>query len=96
MFVKGSFLKQHPGAYARFLKAYRRSVALINAHPEDYLNLLAERTRFPRELKATYRLPPFPAPGPPAPAAVVAVETWLYDKGLVPSTGTYARLIGKE
>jgi len=91
--VKDEVLKKYPGLARHFLSAYAQSVSMINANPGDYMDTLAEKTRFPKDLLGKYSLPPFPDPGVPSEESVQAVETWLKNKQLIMKTGTYETLI---
>jgi NitT/TauT family transport system substrate-binding protein len=81
--LKSEVLSRHPGLSARFLRAYKRAVEAIDAHPEGFMDLLAERTQLPASLKGRFRVPVFPNPEKPRKQDVLSIEEWLLKRGLV-------------
>src|SRR5208282_2727993 len=81
--LKSEVLRRHPGLSARFVKAYKRAVETIDAHPEGFMDLLAERTQLPASLKGRFKVPIFPDPEKPRKQDVLSVEEWLLKKGLI-------------
>jgi len=81
--MKDSFLIQYPGLCVRFLKAYARSVGMINDNPKAFKEILVLKTRFPPSLKETYKLHTFPDPRLPSEEDVMSVVTWMTARGLV-------------
>lgn len=94
--VRAEVLEKYPGLAQKFLRAYARSVSMVNERPGDHMETLAGKTRFPRDLLGNYSMPHFPTPGPPSKEAVEAVETWLKGRKLITKTGTYEALVWKE
>jgi len=87
--MKAEFLVRNPDLCQRFLKAYARSVAMINDNPPAFMELLVSKTRFPPSLAGTYTLQTFPAPGLPSEEDVMSVVYWLAERKLVPAGVTY-------
>ena len=87
--MKAEFLIRHPDLYGRFLKAYARSVAMINRNPAAFMEILVKKTRFPPSLRQTYTLHTFPAPGLPSGDDVMSVVTWMTARKLIPAGITY-------
>jgi NitT/TauT family transport system substrate-binding protein len=67
---------------ARFFLAYRDSVEAINADPEKYRPLFAEKGRIPPFLAPTYPIPTYPLPAPFPKGLYDPVVNWLSAKGL--------------
>ncbi len=86
-------LKGKPNTVKKFLVAWNKAVAELNAHPEKYQGLLIEKGRVPQAIQDSYKMPPFPAPGVPAAAEVADVVAWLRDKGLVGRDIPYADMV---
>lgn len=80
---------------ARFLRAYRKAVQLINASPESFKDLLVEKTQFPASVKAIYQVPRFPLAEPPSEQDVRRVERWLTRYGLITKPVAYDALIAR-
>jgi len=87
--MKAEFLTRHPDLCGRFLKAYARSVAMINRNPAAFMEILVKKTRFPPSLRQTYTLHTFPAPGLPPEDNVMSVVTWMTARKLIPAGITY-------
>ncbi|MBN1932468.1 MAG: ABC transporter substrate-binding protein [Desulfobacterales bacterium] len=94
--VKCSFLVQHPVFCERFLKAYDRSIRMINADPEAFKDLLVSKTRFPQSLRDTYRLHFFPTPGLPSEDDVLSVIRWLTAGGLLAADIEYENVVWRD
>jgi NitT/TauT family transport system substrate-binding protein len=63
------------------LKAWDEAVALVNADPDAYRELLVEKARLPEPLKDTYKINTYPTAQLPTQAQVDAVLTWMRGKG---------------
>jgi NitT/TauT family transport system substrate-binding protein len=73
----------------RFLRAWDRAAADINADPEAYRALLLERVQVPPNVQETYTIPPFPRAEVPTSAQWDDVIAWLLEKGLIESAVSY-------
>ena len=91
--VKNKFLTANPNLATRFLKAYAKSVRMINSNPSGFMNTLFEKTRFPASLKGHFTIPVFPDPVPPPQKDISYVETWLLQHNLIPDRATCQKLI---
>ena len=87
--MKADFLARNPDLCGRFLKAYGRSVAMINHNPGAFMEILIKKTRFPPSLRQTYTLHAFPPPGLPSEDDVMSVITWMTVRKLIPTGITY-------
>jgi NitT/TauT family transport system substrate-binding protein len=87
--MKADFLVRNPDLCTRFLKAYARSVAMINSDPPAFTELLVRKTRFPPSLAGAYTLHTFPKPGLPSTRDVMSVVEWLTGRKLIPDGITY-------
>lgn len=76
-------VQQNKTLQANFLAAYGEAIKRINSDPDKYKDLLVKRTRFPEPAKGNYRVPRFPAVGPPAEKDVEAAQQWLLDKKMI-------------
>lgn len=88
--MKSDFLIRNPGLCMRFLKAYARSVAMINNDPPAFMELLVSKTRFSPSLAGTYTLHTFPEPGLPSKEDVMSVIDWLTERKLIPDGVTHS------
>jgi NitT/TauT family transport system substrate-binding protein len=86
-------LASKPNTVKKFLVAWERAVEELNAHPEKYQDLLIEQGRVPQSIQGSYRMPPFPEPGVPAPDEVADVVRWMRDKGLIDRDISYAEMV---
>ncbi|MCL4534232.1 MAG: MetQ/NlpA family ABC transporter substrate-binding protein [Bacteroidetes bacterium] len=86
-------LKDRPDAAKRFLAAYEKAVAAINANPEKYRSLLADKANLPEPLKDSFTVPKMPTAGVPTPAEVDRVVKWMLDKGMLSRPLSYADLV---
>jgi len=93
--MKDSFLIQNPGLCESFLKAYARSVEMINDNPEAFKEILVLKTRFPPSLRETYKLRTFPDPRLPSEEDVMSVVRWMTARGLVPVGVKYDDMVGE-
>lgn len=91
--VELDLLIQEPRRYERFLRAYGKAVADINATPEAYQDTLVTRTRFPRPAQDAYRVPKFPPVGPPARKDVAAVRHWMENHEMGGHGLTYEQVV---
>jgi NitT/TauT family transport system substrate-binding protein len=66
-----------------FLKAWNRGAADINAAPDAARSLLLEKIRVPKNVQATYAIPPFEVQQVPAEEQWNDVMSWMTEKGLL-------------
>ncbi len=93
--IKNKFLTDNPNLAIRFLRAYTKSVRMINSNPSGFMDTLVNKTRFPASLKEHFTIPAFPDPAPPPQEDISHVETWLLQHNLIPDRTTCQKLIWK-
>ena len=81
------FMRAHPGAAERLLRAVGDAARAIDADPERYRPLLVDTARIPAAIADSYRLNVYPEPQLPAKPDVDALLEWLTAKGLIGRTG---------
>jgi len=95
-----SFLKEtidrKPMAVKAFLAAVEDAVALINAFPARYKNLLAEKKIVPAPLIGNYVIPPFPGRGVTSEEEWKEVSEWAVKKGLLSAPVSYAESVNPK
>jgi NitT/TauT family transport system substrate-binding protein len=86
-------LQNKPDTIRKFLIAWEKAVAEINAHPEKYQGLMIEQGRVPESIKNSYKMPPFPGRGVPNEAEVADILQWMMAKELVSRDVPYADMV---
>jgi NitT/TauT family transport system substrate-binding protein len=86
-------IKNKPETIAKFMKAWDRAAAEINANPEAYRELLIEKGRVPESIQGSYSMPPFPRLEITSEAQWADVVDWLLEKGLVDHAIAYGDAI---
>jgi len=76
-------LDQRPADVRAFLSAIEEATQKLNAHPEAYRSLLADRKLIPAPLLSTYTIPTFPLKGVPTQAQFEDALNWAKGKGLI-------------
>ena len=84
-----AMIDEHPEAVRTFLAAIEEAVALINASPEKYEDLLVERKVVPPTLKGKFNVPPFVTAGVPSEAQWDDMINWAIEKGLLEQKPQY-------
>ena len=67
----------------KFLAAYDQAINDIRTKPDQFRNLLIDKSRVPDALKDKYQFPPFPDPSIPTQAQWDDVVKWAMDKKLI-------------
>jgi len=80
----------HPEAIRAFLAAINEAIALINADPTKYTDILSEAKIVPAPLLEAYKVPPFPAAGVPTEAEWNDALSWAKEKGMLDVDVPYA------
>jgi len=80
----------HPEAVMNFLLAIDEAIALINADPTRYTDILSEAKIVPAPLLEAYKVPPFPAAGVPTEAEWNDALSWAKEKGMLDADVSYA------
>jgi NitT/TauT family transport system substrate-binding protein len=73
----------------KFLAAYDQAINDIRTKPDQFRNLLIEKSRVPDALKDKYQFPPFPGPSIPTQAQWDDVVKWAMDKKLITAPVTF-------
>jgi len=73
----------HPGTIKGFLAAVDEAIALINADPTQYTDILNEAKIVPPPLLEAYKVPPFPEAGVPTKAEWEDALSWAKEKGML-------------
>jgi len=83
-------IDEHPEAIRSFLAAIEEAVALINADPGKFTQLLIDQKILPPPLAATFQTPPFVTAGVPKPEQWADMLAWAKEKGLLDKDVPYA------
>lgn len=79
-----------PEAIKGFLAAVDEAIALINADPTQYTDILSEAKIVPPPLLEAYKVPPFPAAGVPTTVEWEDALSWAKNKGMLDVDVSYA------
>ena len=85
-------VKDKPQTIRKFLAAYEKAVADINADPTQWQPLLNENKIIPTAL-TSYKLPPYPKASVPTQDQFADVIEWMKDKGMISADVSYANLV---
>lgn len=86
----------HPEAIQGFLAAIDEAIALINADPTKYTDILSEAKIVPAPLLEAYKVPPFPAAGVPTEAEWNDALSWAQEKGMLDVDVSYADSVNQS
>ena len=84
------FIDQQPENLRGFLAAIEEAVALINAGPDKYGDLLVEQKVVPPQLAGKFKVPPFVTAGVPSEAQWSDMLAWAKDKKLLTQAVAYS------
>lgn len=84
------FIDQHGESLRGFLAAIEQAVALINADPSKYADLLVEQKVVPPQLAGKFKVPPFVTAGVPSEAQWKDVIAWAKEKQLLSQDVSYS------
>jgi NitT/TauT family transport system substrate-binding protein len=76
-------LEDRPETVRRFLSAWDKAAAELNAHPDLYSDLMIEKGRVPESIQGTYTMPTFPRGEITSESQWADIVDWLLAKGLV-------------
>lgn len=76
-------IEEKPKTIEKFLAAWNKAVADLNADPAAYHDLLIEKGRVPESVQGSYTMPPFPEKEITSEAQWADVVDWMMDKGLI-------------
>lgn len=77
-----------------FARAWDAAVARINANPDFYRALLAQKASLPESIAQTYAVSSYPAAELPEQHMIDAVLTWMANKGYLSANVTYDAATG--
>jgi NitT/TauT family transport system substrate-binding protein len=84
------FIDQHGESLRGFLAAIEQAVALINADPSKYADLLVEQKVVPPQLAGKFKVPPFVTAGVPSEVQWKDVIAWAKEKQLLTQDVSYS------
>jgi NitT/TauT family transport system substrate-binding protein len=76
-------IEAKPTTLEKFLSAWNKAVADLNADPAAYQDLLIERGRVPESIQGSFAMPPFPENEITNQEQWADVVAWLQEKGLI-------------
>ncbi len=86
-------LDRRPEAVRRFLRAWDRAAADINADPDAYRNLLLQKIRVPKNVQQTFKIPVYPRKEVPNQTQWMDVMNWMVARGLLDNALAYEESI---
>lgn len=89
-------IDSQPEAVMNFLLAIDEAIALINADPTQYNEILSEAKIVPAPLLEAYKVPPFPAAGVPSEAEWSDALQWAKEKGMLDVDVSYADSVNQS
>lgn len=91
-----SALTEKKEAVRKFMAAWDRAVADLNADPESFRELMLKKIRVPKNVTASYMIPPFPRAAVPSKAQWDDVQQWMLKKNLLTAPVAYADSVTDE
>ena len=76
-------------AVRQFMAAWAQATADLNANPDQYIELMLKKIRVPKNVQASFSIPPYPAPAVPTEKQWQDVQNWLLAKGLLQKRISY-------
>lgn len=89
-------LSQKADTVKKFMAAWDRAVADLNADPERFRPLLLAKIRVPKNVSESYKIPPFPRASIPSKAQWDDVQEWLMNKKLLTAPVRYEDSVTDE
>jgi NitT/TauT family transport system substrate-binding protein len=86
-------LDQRSEDVRRFLRAWDRAAADINADPDAYRNLLLEKIRVPKNVQQSFKIPVYPRKEVPNKTQWMDVMEWMVARGLLENRLAYEESI---
>lgn len=90
------YFKDNGRIYKAFIAAYDQAVARINANPDNYRKLMAEKCRIPAPLAEKFPVYEYPTSSLPTPEEIDLVQDWMLDKGMLKAKIDYSRTIAPQ
>ena len=76
-------IKDKNAAVRAFMRAWYRGAKKINQDPGSCVSILLKKIRLPKNIRDSYRLPPYPLNRVPTPDQWADVMAWMVEKGLL-------------
>ncbi len=86
-------IESQPEAIEAFLAAVEQAIATINANPEEYADLMAEKGLVPAPLVGEYQVNPLPTASVPSQAQWDDAVAWALREGLIEAEIPYAESV---
>ncbi len=86
-------IEAQPEAIEAFLAAVEQAIAAINANPEEYADLMAEKGLVPAPLVGEYQVNPLPTASVPSQAQWDDAVAWALREGLIEAEIPYAESV---
>lgn len=83
-------------AVKKFMAAWDRAAADLNREPESFRALMLEKIRVPKNVSASYPMPPFPRASVPTKAQWDDVQDWMRSKKLLTEQVAYEDSVTAE
>jgi NitT/TauT family transport system substrate-binding protein len=83
------YIDQNPAAVKAFLRALEEAVNRINADPQKYAQLMADRKLLPPPLVGKFQVPSFVSAGVPSETQFADALAWAKEKGYVTADIAY-------
>ena len=79
-----------------FLKAWDRAIVEINEDPDKFRDLMLKTIRVPKNVRETFKIPPYPRGQVPQKGQWQDVIQWMVSKGLLPKGIPYEESVTRE
>ncbi|MDF1514347.1 MAG: ABC transporter substrate-binding protein, partial [Anaerolineae bacterium] len=90
---RNEVINENPDAVSNFLAAVSLASQTINAHKNNWENLLVEYELVPPPLMGTYQLPDYPGNDVPTQTQYADVVSWLMEKQLLDHAPDYGHIV---
>ena len=94
MIARAGFAASNPEAVQAVAQAWDAAVALINANPESYRELLVRRANLSDAVASTYPISTYPTVQLPTNDMVASVLSWMKNKGYLTASLSYDESTG--
>ncbi len=89
-------IEEKRAAVQKFMAAWDRAVADLNADPESFRPLMLEKIRVPKNVSQSYKIPPFPRAAVPSRLQWEDVQQWMLQKKLLTAPVAYEESVTDE
>lgn len=90
---RNEVIEKNPTEVKAVVKSFMDAAALINERPEDYRDLMIEKSRIPEPLKANFPVPHFTPGALPTSEMITDIMNWMVEKDLLEKAYTYEELV---